>query len=356
MNGIELLLERLIGAGEAVWRASWQASVLAALVLAVQLVFGRRIAPRWRHAMWVLVLVRLALPVVPSSRLSVFNLAPLRDARPVSAVAMPVAGEPQPLMSTDAFAEEMRARAARFAPRRLAAAPTLTAVYAAAPPPPPPSLWKGWPQALAAAWAAGVLLLATRVAWATWRVSRAMRRLDRVTDDAVLDVLRATAGELRVRRLPALLTGDDLFSPALVGFVRPRLLLPRDLLARFDPAELRLVLLHELAHLKRRDVLVNWFATLLTVLHWPNPVIWLVAWRLRLEARAGDRRTGHVAHDHRRRPPGLRPHHRQAPRDLRPRRVRGKRTAGRTGRRRGHPGRQATNEAEDHHDRRIRPP
>jgi protein involved in polysaccharide export with SLBB domain len=41
--------------------------------------------------------------------------------------------------------------------------------------------------------------------------------------------------------------------------------------------------LHELAHLKRRDVLVNWVATLLTVLHWPNPVAWLVAWRLRLE-------------------------------------------------------------------------
>jgi hypothetical protein len=38
--------------------------------------FGKRISARWRHAMWMLVLVRLALPVVPSSPMSVFNLAP----------------------------------------------------------------------------------------------------------------------------------------------------------------------------------------------------------------------------------------------------------------------------------------
>src|SRR5687768_12896287 len=78
MSGAEAVLDQLVDVGGAMWRASWQASVLAVLVVAVQLIFGNRIAARWRHAMWMLVLVRLALPVVPSSPMSVFNLAPVK--------------------------------------------------------------------------------------------------------------------------------------------------------------------------------------------------------------------------------------------------------------------------------------
>ena len=76
MNAAADLLGPMTDAGAAFWRASWQASVLALLVCIVQLTFGRRIPPRWRHTMWLLVFVRLALPVVPSSPLSVFNLTP----------------------------------------------------------------------------------------------------------------------------------------------------------------------------------------------------------------------------------------------------------------------------------------
>jgi hypothetical protein len=47
--------------------------------------------------------------------------------------------------------------------------------------------------------------------------------------------------------------------------------------------ELRLILLHELAHVKRRDVLINWLATLVAVVHWLNPAVWLVMWRMRVE-------------------------------------------------------------------------
>ena len=51
-------------------------AITAILIAVIHGLFGRHIAPRWRHAMWMLVLVRLALPVVPSSPVSLFNLAP----------------------------------------------------------------------------------------------------------------------------------------------------------------------------------------------------------------------------------------------------------------------------------------
>ena len=47
-------------------------------------------------------------------------------------------------------------------------------------------------------------------------------------------------------------------SPALFGFVRPRLLLPAGLMSQFTREELRHVFMHELAHVKRRDILFGW--------------------------------------------------------------------------------------------------
>ena len=64
--------------------ASWQASVLALLVLGLQWILRGQLNPRWRYALWLLVVVRLLLPALPESALSLFQFAPHA---PVSFVA-----------------------------------------------------------------------------------------------------------------------------------------------------------------------------------------------------------------------------------------------------------------------------
>src|SRR6476661_7177079 len=56
------------------WQTSLYASVLITLVLVIQLAGGKRLAPRWRYALGILVLIRLLLPAVPESAFSIFNL------------------------------------------------------------------------------------------------------------------------------------------------------------------------------------------------------------------------------------------------------------------------------------------
>ena len=56
------------------WRASWQASVVIVLVLVLQWLLRKHLSARWRHALWLLVVVRLALPWSLESRVSLFNL------------------------------------------------------------------------------------------------------------------------------------------------------------------------------------------------------------------------------------------------------------------------------------------
>jgi hypothetical protein len=56
------------------WRATWQAAVLIALILVIRAMLGNRLAPAWRFALWGIVLVRLLVPVLPSGPLSLFRL------------------------------------------------------------------------------------------------------------------------------------------------------------------------------------------------------------------------------------------------------------------------------------------
>jgi hypothetical protein len=72
-------------------------------------------------------------------------------------------------------------------------------------------------------------------------------------------------------------------SPTLLGFLRPRLLLPAGLATSFSREELRHVFLHELAHIKRGDILAGWLMLALQIVHWFNPLVWVAFYRLRVD-------------------------------------------------------------------------
>ena len=81
--------------------ASLRASVLALMVLGLQLALRRRLPARWRHALWLPVVLVLLAPVLPASRFSVENRF---QAKPVI-----VEAEPLPAISQDLFAETQTA-------------------------------------------------------------------------------------------------------------------------------------------------------------------------------------------------------------------------------------------------------
>jgi bla regulator protein BlaR1 len=80
--------------GPAVWRASWQASMLSVAVLAAVLLLRGRLSPAWRYGLWSLVLVRLLLPIAPQARWSVYSLVGAWEGPIASDGAAPVATAP----------------------------------------------------------------------------------------------------------------------------------------------------------------------------------------------------------------------------------------------------------------------
>ena len=71
--------------------------------------------------------------------------------------------------------------------------------------------------------------------------------------------------------------------PAVVGWLRPVVLIPCSALTGIQPDLLEAVLLHELAHIRRHDYMVNLLQTVVETLGFFHPAVWWVSRQIRLE-------------------------------------------------------------------------
>jgi beta-lactamase regulating signal transducer with metallopeptidase domain len=245
-------------------RSSWQAGFIAVMVLMATWLLRRLIPASARYALLLLVGARLLMPMLPQSPLSVFNLLQ-NPPKPSQAHFNP---DPQPTGQWVIITKEPFSKSVAHLPG-IAAAPRAGNFT--------------WRIIFAIVWLAGMLFVAARIARANLRLARRLRCAAVVDDPHLLQLLASCQDEMKVKRRLPILETDAIHSPALMGLLRPRLLLPPDLRQRLTDSELRFVFLHELAHLKRHDIAIDWCLAILQALHWFNPLIALAFARARAE-------------------------------------------------------------------------
>src|SRR5262249_33747233 len=119
-------------------------------------------------------------------------------------------------------------------------------------------------------WLAGMVALIGIALIQTIRFRSRLNRSASPGSDTLQQELQQALNLAGISRRIQLQETDAVNSPALFGFWRLRLLLPRHLEQKFTPGELRYIFLHELAHAKRGDLWLNWLVTGLQILHWFN--------------------------------------------------------------------------------------
>jgi beta-lactamase regulating signal transducer with metallopeptidase domain len=123
-------------------------------------------------------------------------------------------------------------------------------------------------------WFVGVLVLAVLLMQRAWFV-RGLIAQSKPAEGKLTDMLTDCCRELGIRKKIDLRISQNAQSPAACGLLSPKVLLPSSLLARLSSDKLRTVLLHELAHVKRGDLWVNFGQTVLQIIYFYNPLLWL---------------------------------------------------------------------------------
>ncbi|MCW5981408.1 MAG: TonB family protein [Bryobacteraceae bacterium] len=133
-------------------------------------------------------------------------------------------------------------------------------------------IWAGGALALALSLALGSI----RLALLAWRA----RALDTTEWKAALEEIAAALG---IKRPVRLIRCREATMPVTWGWLRPRVMLPQDCV-NWPRERIRVVLAHELAHVKRQDWAVQMLAEFGRAVYWFNPLIWIGSNRLRTES------------------------------------------------------------------------
>ena len=143
-----------------------------------------------------------------------------------------------------------------------------------------------WFSCALAVWAAGFLLILSRISLSVLQLRTIEHRCHPVTRGSWQKLFRDLAGELKLNRPVRLLSTSDSVMPMTWGGLWPghpaRVLLPRNS-DRWSADQRRAVLVHELAHIKRRDCLTQLIASFICAVYWFNPLVWFALWRMKCE-------------------------------------------------------------------------
>lgn len=256
---------------ESVLSISIEAAVLLLLVLGARLIVGRRPGVMLT-VLYVLIAVRLAVPLAISSPLSIQNVwnaqrshivyansNPVNEAATDTKDSLPWAVSADesytPVLPTDE-SENTVSVPAHVQPE--AAAP-LSALDIAA-----------------IVWMAGIAMFACAMLTGNALFMRHIRRNRNYDTPEFTALLSECKQALQLNKKIRTICASETGTAAVYGVFRPLLLISPSSFEALTEAQQRHVLMHELSHIRRRDNLVCAGATVLNVIHWFNPLVWIV--------------------------------------------------------------------------------
>jgi bla regulator protein BlaR1 len=238
-------------------------SILIGLILVIRTIFRKRLDSNWQYLLWFLLIARLLTPYAPESPVSVFNLFSQLNMQALSGNDAGVYGhaapdgnpEGRPPVSTivnhvdDIYRVDRSPAAKEYV--------------------------------VFCIWIAGVIGLTAYMLNLIIRTKTIIKGSTRVTDNRVIGLLEECKRTLNSKNDCVLIETLAIQSPMAAGMIRPYIILPAEISSNLSRTNLRFILLHELAHLQRKDIYVNWLLTFLQIIHWFNPLIWYAFYQMR---------------------------------------------------------------------------
>lgn len=245
------------------------------LTAAVASILLRHASAALRHLVWTLALTSaLVLPVaslaLPKWQLALFTVGAERAITQAPATVEP--------------ADAAVAAPHEMAPPLRRASERSPSTDAASLPAPTASLFDrmSWQQMLATVWLIGASVIVARILVGLVAISWLSRHTREITGAEWLPMARSVARDMGVSPRLRFLRGGRASMPVAAGIFHPAVIMPDDA-DTWSASRLRVVLLHELAHVKRRDCLTHVLGQAACAFHWFNPLVWLAVKRARAE-------------------------------------------------------------------------
>ena len=220
---------------------------ITALLLLLNPITAKRLPARWQYCVWITLLISMVFPA--------YKLIPKKEAQKLSIVPQNQTVQTTVQPHEETHPDTVVTYDTPIEYREVNISPKISIRLF---------------DLIAYIWGAGVLIFLLVVIISYFRfLCRKSKNSVKISDNKIFSEVKK---ELKIKKHIRLKASSDIGSPILVGILFPTVYIP----CREIPDDnMRMVLLHELTHYKRKDLLIKWFAILVNAVHWFNPLCYL---------------------------------------------------------------------------------
>ncbi len=200
------------------------ASFVAIVILLLRKIFDKKISPKWKFSMWMLLLISLIVPF----RITLYS-------------------RNEHLNTIANFTNLLERMKISFS-------------------------YNYYGKVLMYIWLVGMTVLAIIYLFNVIKMKLKIGK-EEIKEERILRILEEAKQSLKIKRHIKLIKQKHKIVPCIYGILRPEILLTQEVLEKSDEV-LRYIFMHELAHYKRKDTLLNFILLLITFVYWFNPILW----------------------------------------------------------------------------------
>ncbi len=246
---------------------SYTVSLLILIILVFKFLFRDKLSPKWHNYIWLLVFIQLIIPYAIESRFSLSNIqnyVPVYEwvdnkTRISDGLHFDTLGLARNTGGNEAANHSIALD--HNIGSKTDAKQIKTARYNSMVP------------LVYPIWFLGVLILLAYNALVYYSLSNVLKKGKPIESKVIMEVIEACKLRMNLKVELQVIEIPIITSPSVMGVVKPKLLLPSGFYTKITEDEFYYVVYHELSHIKRKDLFIQWFIKAFSIIHWFNPIL-----------------------------------------------------------------------------------
>ncbi|WP_297422034.1 M56 family metallopeptidase [Clostridium sp.] len=259
------------------FQSSLTASAIILIVILILKILNKRLSIRVKNAIWILVLIKLLIPVIPETNISLFNMLyekygsvvqEQNEATDLTKTTKESQVNEQKSSTitnkSDNYNENEMSLSSKLADNNNRE--IISVVF----------------KFISYIWVTGLVFLSFVLLRFSLKLNRKTKDINEYIHPGILTLLNECKNKLKIKSRIPLYVHDEFKSPCIMGIVKPKIYIPKYVLSIEDNRKLSHVFLHELVHYKRKHLIYNYLGIIALLIHWFNPFVWIAIKQMRL--------------------------------------------------------------------------
>ena len=245
---------------------TFTASILALIILIIRYFFTAKKNIKLNQVLLSIIILRFCIIIVPESNISIFNLLPQYDVKnTITENLSDIHSDKSQQISSYSEEKNIQNNYSIELDKRLYSDENIDSIHN--------NIGLSLIDMTSIIWLVGFIVIITGALIIQKRFNNKLKLCDELDDINVLYIVNKCKRKLGIKRDVKIYTEKRLRSPFIIGFLTPRIYIPEQFI-RLESEYLEHIIIHELAHFKRKDFIYNVLSIFAIAINWFNPLTW----------------------------------------------------------------------------------